>query len=297
MATIYSYKQNTADLGGRIASGGFSPDSISLPGNANVVFLSPLSVDDKAGLDQAMLDAGFDFDAEVTGSASGEFVLLTGNPTTPGLSPVGSAWLWYDSTLNQVRVSLSGGPAVSLLTSGSGTTDLQDAYDLGSTINLSAANPVTLNKTVADASSALNINVSDGGGAGLSVVLTGPTTGPAATFTGGSVGVGTSTPNSRLHVDGSFAVGYRSVSANAVALASDAVISVDATAGAVTISLPTAVGITGRTYYIKKVDSSFNYVHVQGAIAQTIDGQNVQSLSIQYESMQIVSTGSGWLKI
>ncbi len=296
MATIYSYKQNTDALGNSLASGGFSPSSVGLPGNASVVFVSPLSIDAKAALDQTMVDAGFDFDSTVTG-AGGSYVLLTGNATTPGLSPVGSAWLWYDSTLNQVRVSLSGGAAVSLLTSGGGTTDLQDAYDLGSTINLSAANPVTLNKTAADSSNALDINVSDGTGSGVAVVLTGSATGPAAIFTGGNVGVATATPHSRLHVDGSFAMRVRSVNSNSVALATDAVISVDASGGDVTVTLPTAVGISGRTYYIKKTDSSFNSVYVQAFGAQTIDGLTTQELSVQYESMQIVSDGTGWLKI
>lgn len=295
MATIYSYKQNTAALGTRLESGGFVPDSVSLPGNANVVFVSPLSVDEKSALDLTMFDAGFDFDAQVTGT-TGEFVLLTGNATTPGLSPVGSAWLWYDSTLNQLRVSLSGGAAVSLLTSGGGTTDLQEAYDLGSTINLTAANPVTLNKTVADASSALVVNVSDGTGAGLAVALTGSATGPAATFTGGSVGVGTTTPSSRVHVFGSLAMKVRSVSSNAVA-GDEAVISADASAGSITVTLPNAAVAADRTYYIKKVDSSLNVVYVQAFGGQTIDGLNLQHLSVQYEGMQIVSDGTGWLKI
>lgn len=296
MATIYSYKQNTDTLDNRLTSSGFTPDSVGLPGNANVVFVSPLSVDDKTALDQTMFDAGFNFDSEITGSSSAEFVLLTGNATTPGLSPIGSAWLWYDSTLNALRVSLSGGAAVSLLTAGGGTTDLQGAYDLGSTINLSAANPVTLNKTVADASSALVVNVSDGTGTGVEVSLSGSATGPAAIFTGGSVGFGTTTPSSRVHVFGSLAMKVRSVSTNSVA-GDEAVIAVDASGGAVTITLPSAITAVDRTYYVKKVDSSLNAVFVQASGIQTIDGQNIQHLSVQYEGMQIVSDGTGWLKI
>ncbi len=296
MATIYSYKQNTDALGNSLASGGFSPSSVGLPGNASVVFVSPLSIDAKAALDQTMVDAGFDFDSEVVGSSSAEFVLLTGNATTPGLSPVGSAWLWYDSTLNALRASLNGGAAVTISTGGGGGS-LQDAYDNGATITLVGATPVTLNKTAADSSNALDINVSDGTGSGVAVVLTGSATGPAAIFTGGNVGVATATPHSRLHVDGSFAMRVRSVNSNSVALATDAVISVDASGGDVTVTLPTAVGISGRTYYIKKTDSSFNSVYVQAFGAQTIDGLTTQELSVQYESMQIVSDGTGWLKI
>lgn len=297
MATIYSYKQNTDALGNRLTSGGFSPSSVGLPGNASVVFVSPLSIDDKAALDQTMVDAGFDFDSEVVGASSAEFVLLTGNATTPGLSPLGSAWLWYDSTLNALRASLNGGAAVTISTGGGGGGSLQDAYDNGATITLSGGAPVTLNKPDADATSALVISVTDGTGPGMSIALTGAATGPAAVFTGGNVGVATTAPHSRLHVDGSFAMRVRSVNSNSVALATDAVISVDASGGDVTVTLPTAVGISGRTYYIKKNDSSFNSVFVQAFGAQTIDGLNTQELSVQYESMQLVSDGAGWLKI
>jgi hypothetical protein len=87
------------------------------------------------------------------------------------------------------------------------------------------------------------------------------------------------------------------VSANAVA-GDDCVIAVDASGGDVTITLPSAVGTQGRTYYVKKIDSSMNFVFVQATGVQTIDGSNIQHLSIQWESMQIVSDGtSGWLKI
>jgi hypothetical protein len=297
MSTIYSYKQNTAELDSRLMSGGFSPDSVVLVGNATVTFSSPLSPSDKSELDQSMLDAGFSFDSQTTGSG-GDVVLLTGNATDPGTSPAGNAWLWYDSTLNQLRVSLSGGAATNILTGAAGTVSLQSAYDSGSTINLAAATPVTLDKATADATAALQINLSDGTGPGLSVNLSGSASGPSAVFVGGSVGIGVSSPNSTLHVDGSFSTSFRSVSANAVAMADDAVIAVDASGGDVTITLPTAIGVKGRTYYVKKIDSSMNVVFVQATGGQTIDGLTTQNLSIQWESMQIVSDGAtGWLKI
>lgn len=296
MATTYNYKKNSSELDNNIASAGLSPTSVSLVASANVVFASPISVDDKVNLDQALLDSGYDYDSTTTGDG-GSFITLEGQATAPGASPSGDAWVWFDSTSGELKASLSGGAPVSIVTSSGGTIDLQDAYDNGATINLAGGVPVTLNKSSVDASSALSIAVSDGTGAGMSIALTGSATGPAATFTGGDVGVSTTTPHSRFHVDGSFAMGFRAVSTNAVALATDAVISADASGGAITITLPTAVGIAGRTYYIKKIDSTFNFVYVQAAGAQTIDGTNTQRLSVQYETMQIVSTGAGWLKI
>lgn len=297
MSTIYSYKQNNSFLGNRIASADLSPDSVVLVGNATVAFSSPLSVSEKAELDQSMLDAGFAFDSQSTGTAGADVVLLSGNPASPGLSPTGSAWLWYDSTLNQLRVSLSGGAATNILT-GSTSVSLQSAYDNGSMINLAAATPVALNKSTSDAAEALQVNVSGGTGPGVSVNLTGSATGPSAVFLGGSVGVDTASPNSTLQVNGSFSVGFRSVSLNTTAMDDDAVIAVDASGGDVTVTLPTATAMKGRTYYVKKTDSTTNLVFVQAFGVQTIDGQNIQHLAIQWESMQVVSDGvSGWLKI
>lgn len=200
----------------------------------------------------------------------------------------------FDSTSNKFKVSENGAPYVDLVGSGGGS--LQDAYDAGSTINLAPATPVELTKSTADASSALSLAVTDGTGVGLSIALSGAATGPSAVFTGGNVGVGTTTPNSRLHAFGSFGLKVRSVNANAVA-GDEVVISVDASAGDVTVTLPSAVTYPDRNYYIKKVDSTFNFVFVQAAGVQTIDGANTQRLSVQYETMQIVSDGTGWLKI
>lgn len=296
MATVYNYKKNASDLENNVSSVGLSPTSVSLVASASVVFPTPISVDDKVNLDQALLDSGYDYDSTTTGDG-GSFITLDGQATSPGTSPAGDAWIWFDSSSGEIKASLSGGSAVTILTSAGGVIDLQSAYDAGATINLAAGTPVSLNKSAVDASTTLSISVTDGTGSGMSVTLSGSATGPAATFTGGNVGVSTVAPHSRLHVDGSFAMGFRAVNANAVALTTDAVISVDASSGAVTISLPTAVGIAGRTYYIKKIDSTFNSVFVQAAGVQTIDGLTTQNLSVQHETMQIVSTGAGWLKI
>lgn len=75
---------------------------------------------------------------------------------------------------------------------------------------------------------------------------------------------------------------------------SDDVILCSASGGAFTITLPTAVGISGRVYHIKKTDSSTNAVTIAGNGSETIDGATTQTLTIQYESMSVVSDGSNW---
>jgi len=79
--------------------------------------------------------------------------------------------------------------------------------------------------------------------------------------------------------------------------ANDAVILCDASAGAFTVSLPTASGIKGKAYFIKKVDASANAVTVDPYGTETIDGAATVSLAAQYDSVFIVSDGANWMKL
>ncbi len=75
---------------------------------------------------------------------------------------------------------------------------------------------------------------------------------------------------------------------------SDTVILCDATAGAFTVTLPTAVGRTGKVFYIKKIDATANAVTIAGDGAETIDGETTQSISTQYNALKLISDGSEW---
>ena len=110
----------------------------------------------------------------------------------------------------------------------------------------------------------------------------------------GFVGVGSGTPLSTLDVQGSFGHAVTSISASTSADDTAVVYLVDATAGAVTLTLPTATTTTRRIYHVKKTDSSANAVTIDGAGAETIDGATTQTLIAQYESIQIVSDGTSW---
>lgn len=81
-----------------------------------------------------------------------------------------------------------------------------------------------------------------------------------------------------------------SVSTTYAALSTDDVI--DCTSGTFTVSLPTAVGITGKTYTIK--NSGTGVISVNPFQLQTIDADTIRIISCQYNSIQIISTGSGW---
>jgi len=74
----------------------------------------------------------------------------------------------------------------------------------------------------------------------------------------------------------------------------DDLILADATAGAITLTLESAVGADGRRHTIKKIDASANAVTIDGAGAETIDGALTQSLLAQYDSLTVISDGANW---
>lgn len=86
-------------------------------------------------------------------------------------------------------------------------------------------------------------------------------------------------------------------SANYTATTTDSAILGNATSAAFTVTLPTAVGVAGQTYFIKKTDSSGNAVTVGTTSSQTIDGVTTYVLGAQYQSVSVVSDGSNWQAI
>ena len=71
----------------------------------------------------------------------------------------------------------------------------------------------------------------------------------------------------------------------------------DATAGAITINLPSAASCPGKIYRIGKKDVSVNAVTIDPAAAQTIDGAATLAISTQYQIATIISDGANWVTI
>ena len=78
------------------------------------------------------------------------------------------------------------------------------------------------------------------------------------------------------------------------ATVSDDFINADATSGAFTITLFTAVGNSGAKIYIKKIDSSANAITVDADGSETIDDVLTQILTSQYDAITLVSDGTEW---
>lgn len=87
----------------------------------------------------------------------------------------------------------------------------------------------------------------------------------------------------------------KSITANHTADIAEKVINANATSGAITVSLPSAVGIAGKTYVVRKSDASVNAVTVDPNGSQTVNGSSTHVLSSQYDTVTIVSDGSNWV--
>ena len=68
---------------------------------------------------------------------------------------------------------------------------------------------------------------------------------------------------------------------------------VNCTSGTFTVTLPTAVGLTGQYFVVK--NSGTGVITIDGDGAETIDGAANKILSVQYESMTVVSNGANWI--
>lgn len=83
-------------------------------------------------------------------------------------------------------------------------------------------------------------------------------------------------------------------SANYTATSSDSVLLCDATSASFTITLPAAASSSGKTFTIKKTDSSANTVTIDANASETIDGALTQIIAAQYNSVSILCDGSQW---
>ena len=75
---------------------------------------------------------------------------------------------------------------------------------------------------------------------------------------------------------------------------SDSTVLCDATSAAFTVTLPTAVSVSGKTYVVKKIDSSANAITIATTSSQTIDTISTQTLGIQNAWLVMQSDGSNW---
>jgi len=98
-----------------------------------------------------------------------------------------------------------------------------------------------------------------------------------------------------LRVQGAISYQLSSKTADYTLTASDYVITGNAASAILSLTLPTAVGIAGRTYTLKKIDSTGNVVTVATTASQTIDGATTYPLASQWKYVTVRSDGANWL--
>ncbi len=113
----------------------------------------------------------------------------------------------------------------------------------------------------------------------------------------GDLGIGTDIPNSKLQVNGPIATAINIVTSTYTVTASDSV--VVASSSYFTINLPTALGISGREYTIKRAwnNNAPGSITIDAYSTQTIDGSATYSLASAGKYVQIVSDGSNWVVV
>lgn len=86
--------------------------------------------------------------------------------------------------------------------------------------------------------------------------------------------------------------GTRTVTANTSVTADDATILVDATAGAVTVTL--AFAAAGDSIVVKKIDASANVVTIAAQTGETINGAPSVNMTVQYEALNCLTDSIEW---
>lgn len=130
-------------------------------------------------------------------------------------------------------------------------------------------------------------------GSYLAVSITPNGTGSVAEMlrvNGTGLGVKSAAPNSVLSVGGSVSHATRTVSSGSRTL--DATDHFLFASSGVTITLPTAVGITGRVYVVKMVGSGT--VTISTTSSQTIDGTVGTTITTPHGVLRIISDGANW---
>jgi len=107
------------------------------------------------------------------------------------------------------------------------------------------------------------------------------------------IGVGTTSPNSTLDVRGSLSNSVTTFTSNTTAGSSDNFLVFTGTSPT-TLTLPTAVGITGREYWIKNSTTNASVLTIATTSSQMIDGLTTWTLTQTNKAIRVISNGTNW---
>lgn len=212
-----------------------------------------------------------------TGANTSSALVLNANSLTSGTGVFATTSTIQDGNLMALNINSAG------------ALDGQTALNIG----VSGTNSNS-NKTTYGIQSA---NTHTGTGAvniGVYASASGGASNYAFIANAGSSGFLTSSPNSTVHINGSYAGAYVGKTANYTATSSDYCIAF--TSGTDTLTLPTAVGITGRIYVYKNISGNNGVIATTSS--QTIDGTAAPLTAIaNKKSYILMSNGANWIVI
>lgn len=90
---------------------------------------------------------------------------------------------------------------------------------------------------------------------------------------------------------------YQALTSATTVSATVDVIGVNASGGAFQVTLPSAAGISGKTFRITCLATSLNAVTIKPAGSETISGQASVKLYVATDYYQIISNGTNWIQI
>ena len=248
--------------------------------------------------------------------AAGTGVVSVENVSFDATTVTGSSTLTLATTSNN-NLSLSPNGTGSIVATSKVAFNIQtDSTTTGANATVSTVSKSYIELTNVSLTS---LNGITAGGDGQRLVLTNRTgasvtinneTGATAanrilTGTGGAITISNNasieliynTSNSRWMAVGSAGGNARvvSVSTNTVLTIVNDVVLVNASGGAVNITLPSPA--SGKILTIKRTDSSANTVSILPSASETIDGTSLKSIVGQYDAVQVVSDGTNWFII
>lgn len=240
-------------------------------------------------------------DADVWAELPGAFVFVE-----QGTQNTGTAWLCTSAsggTLGTTNVAWSQFSSATTLIAGSGLSRS------GNTFSLALLTPNRAMETdaagLASPSAVTNLELSYLSGVTSAIqpqlnllapkaspALTGTPTAPTPAFGDNSTKIATTAFVQAAMTQSGDVLPIVTKSAAYTALPTDYTILVDASGGAVTITLP-ATPVIGQSYNVKKIDASGNGVTVSGN-GKTIDGAATLSIPGQWQSYYIQYNGASW---
>jgi hypothetical protein len=111
------------------------------------------------------------------------------------------------------------------------------------------------------------------------------------------LGIGTTTPAANLHLNGTVAQGFQSVSSDTT-LGQHSLVLANTASNSIFLTLPYAANVSGRRYQVKKTNP-LNSLHIKGG-GNYIDTYSILSLApsqystLQNPSVELMSDGSQW---